>query len=231
VIVALPDAAELNIVSDWIANEGYEPIRRTTAKAAAEDIHSRSFTLLVADADLAFRDGLHRVGQRRNPSTPTVIIGDDEAARQCDAAGVSAIHVGRPVEQPTFVCLMSMAILDGRPVRRSERKMVQRFAAQVNGAPAFILDISNEGVRVEIPPDGRSIPPTFTLRVPMIGVGVNVQRMWSRSQTTAQGRAGATWCGGALAANSPKAEQGWRRFVSTVDSISGSAISTVLDIA
>src|SRR5436189_5707901 len=109
-----------------------------------------------------------------------------------------------------------MAIIDGRPIRRSIRKLVNRFAATVNGVPARIIDISNEGVRLEILRERCAVPPPyFTVRVPLIGVGVTVQRMWARPWRSG-GKEDVTWCGGALAANPARAEGGWRSFVDTL---------------
>lgn len=226
VIVALPDAVEGGVVADWIAGEGFVPIRKADAKAAAEEMQARPFALLITDAACAFRDGLHRLSRGRNPSTPTIVIGDEAAARQYDAVG-TAMHVARPAERATLVCLMSMALLDGRPVRRSTRKFVRKFAALINGAPAHILDISNEGVRLEMPRDHLGAPPpVFTVRIPLIGVGVVVRRMWLKAETV-DGRPGATCCGGALASNPLKAEQGWRAFVDAIDTVPVGSMTSV----
>ena len=67
-----------------------------------------------------------------------------------------------------------------------------------------MVDVSNEGLRLELPHDRRLAPtPYFNVVVPMIGVGVTVQRMWAR---TTSGKAPAvTWCGGALSQNHAKA--------------------------
>ncbi len=219
VVLALPDAIESSAVASWLSEKGFDPVRRPTAKSAADEMQSRPFDLLIADAAFAFREGLHRLSRLRNPTTPTGVVGDMSAAAQCEATGCS-MHVGRPVDGSTLVCYASMAVLDGRPLRRSTRKIVNRIGAVANGAPVHIVDISNEGVRLEVPRDRRSaLPPVFTVRVPLIGVGVTVQRMWVAQG--ASGRGETTWYGGALGANPPKAEQGWRSFVDTLPTANG----------
>jgi hypothetical protein len=215
VVIALPDVTESGAVSDWLADEGFDCVRRTTIRGAADEMQARPFDLLISDAGFAFSDGLYRVGRSRNPSTPIVVIGDALAAEQCGTASW-AMHVARPIDCTTLLCTVSMAILDGRPRRRSLRKVVNRFEAVVNGIPAHIIDISNEGVRLEMPRDGRGVvPPYFAVRVPLLGVGVRMQRMWARSWRN-EGRDTVTWCGGALAENPPRAEGGWRAFVDTI---------------
>ena len=215
VVIALPDAAESLAIADWLTAEGFDCVRRLTVRGAAEEMQARPFDLLIADLAFAFSDGLHRMGRSRNRSTPTVVIGDMLAPAQCEAARW-AMYVPRPIDWPLLICTVSMAIMDGRPLRRSARKIVNRFSAFVNGTRAHIIDISNEGVRLELPRDGRAVPPPFFIvRVPLIGVGVHVQRMWARPWRS-NGRGDVTWCGGALAVNPGRAEDSWRAFVDTL---------------
>jgi hypothetical protein len=105
-----------------------------------------------------------------------------------------------------------MAILEGRPARRSHRKNANHFEAIVNGVPSHIIDASHHGVRLQMP--GRSIsslPACFSVRVPLLGVGVTVQQIWARPAPNTE--APVIWCGAALSANRPAIEQGWRGFV------------------
>jgi hypothetical protein len=214
IVIAVPDLAEGVAIADWLTEEGFDCVRRPTVRGAVDEIQARAFDLLVADAAFAFSGGLHRVGRSRNPSSPTVVIGDALAEEQCEAVKW-AMHVARPVDRPMLICTVSMAIMDGRPLRRSTRKIV-KFSAVVNGVPAQIIDISKEGVRLEMPRDRRSVPPPyFTVRVPLVGVGVHVQRMWARPWRSSE-RDGVTWCGAALAGNAARAEDGWRAFVDTI---------------
>jgi hypothetical protein len=215
VIIALPDIIESGSIADWLAGDGFEPVRRSSPKAAGDEMQARTFELLIADAGFAFRDCLLAAGRRRNPLTPTVVIGDADAGSNA-AANSRIMFLPRPVERAMLVCTVAMAILDGRPTRRSTRKLVNRFQAISNGVPSHIIDMSNEGVRLELPLDSRSVPPPFfSVRVPLIGVAVNVQRVWALARP-ADGATAVTWCGGALAQNGARAEQGWRTFVDTI---------------
>jgi hypothetical protein len=209
VIVASPDLLECEAVADWLSAEGFEPVRRSTIRAASNEIQARPFDLLVADAGFAFGHGLHVASRVRRPLTPTVVVGD--AAPQSESVSRQVICLARPVERTLMVCTVCLVIADGRPVRCSERKPVHRFEALVNGLPSYIIDVSNEGLRLEVPPGLRSVPPPyFNVRVPLIGVAVTVQRMWARRSGE---RAAVTWCGGALAQNPTKAARGWLAFV------------------
>jgi hypothetical protein len=122
------------------------------------------------------------------------------------------MYLGRPVERATLMCTITMAMMDERPVRRSPRKNVDRFEAVVDGTRSNIIDVSPEGLRLEIPADRRSAPPPFfSVRVPVIGVALIVQRMWAIRRSAA-----ISWYGGELARNSSRAEQAWRDFVDAI---------------
>ena len=222
VIVALPDLTECATVADWLSADGFEPIRRPTPRAAADEMRAHPFDLLITDAHFAFRDGLHTKGRARNPQTPTVVIGHATMEPpQGEAVSAQTMFLTRPIERAMLACFVSMALLDGRPTRRSVRKVVNRFDAFVNGLPTRIIDISNEGVRLEVSPDRRSVlPPYFNIRVPLVGVAVTVQRMWTKPSLN---RASMTWYGGELTQNRTSAEQAWRSFVDTIPVVGGHA--------
>jgi hypothetical protein len=120
-----------------------------------------------------------------------------------------AMYLARPIDRETLICTIAMALIDERPVRRSPRKVVDRFDALVDGVRSHIIDVSQEGLRLEIPSVRRlSLPPFFSVRVPIVGVSLIVQRMWGVRQSMA-----ASWYGAALARNSSRAEQAWCDFV------------------
>ncbi len=214
IILALPDVTESATVAEWLVTEGFEPVPCPGSRTAAEKMRTSLFDLLVADATVATRDGLLAVSRGRNPLTPAIVIGKG-AANPCDAL---SMYLDRPLERGVFVCTVSMAMMDGPPPRRSARKVVNRFEAIVNGVPSAIIDVSTEGLRLEIPRQRLSVPPPyFNVHLPLVGVAVTVQRIWARSP--GQGRMPIIWCGGALSANRPGAEQGWRRFVEMIPTL------------
>jgi CheY-like chemotaxis protein len=216
IIIVSPHAAEREVLADWLASDGLDPLKFSTPPEAADAMRCRPFDLLIADYAFAFRDGLDVVSRtrRRNPTTPTLVVGDSAAAQaQTELRG--AMYLARPIDADTLRCTVSMALMDERPVRRSQRKLLNGFKAVTDGMPSVIVDVSPEGLRVEIPRGRRQVPPPyFTVRVPMIGVALIVQRMWV-SVRPGQ-RSEVTWYGGALARNSGRAEQAWRDFVDAI---------------
>ncbi|MCA1561137.1 MAG: hypothetical protein LC804_13025 [Acidobacteria bacterium] len=219
IVIASPHPAECEILADWLASDGFEPVQVSTVVAAAGEMQSRAFDILISDFAFAFRDGLQALGRSRtrNPQAPVIVLGDASALARAHAERRQAMYLERPVEHAALVCLVSMAIIDGRPARRSLRKAVSRLEAVVDGAPSYIIDVSNEGLRLEIPRDGRlSSKRHFIMRVPIIGVALVVQRKWTSSRPARQDVA---WCGGALEGNPPHAEQGWRALVDALPAV------------
>ncbi len=174
VVIASPYLAESEMMADWLSSDGCDPIRTSNCADAMTVVQAVRFDLLIVDSTFAFRDGLDAATrkQRRNPQTPTVVMGESKAEQvQADQKG--AMYLGRPVDRATLQCTVSMALMEERPVRRSPRKPVNRIPAVVDGVPSHILDVSPEGLRIEIPRDRlSSLAPYFSVRVPTIGVSL-----------------------------------------------------------
>jgi hypothetical protein len=88
--------------------------------------------------------------------------------------------------------------------------MVPKLMSSVDGVNSRIVDISAEGVRLEISGATPSaLPPYFTLRVPGFGVAAKVKRVW-----VAMPAQGSMWCGGII--DRPVAERNavaWHKFL------------------
>ena len=85
---------------------------------------------------------------------------------------------------------VALGLAEGRPARRSPRKLVPRLLASVDGVTSKIVDVSSEGVRLEIAGASPSaLPPYFILKVPAFGVAAKVKRVWVAMP--AQGTCGA----------------------------------------
>ena len=215
IIVALSDRAESAVLSDWLADDGFEPVRRPTPQTAVEEMRSHSYDVLIADASTNGRPPLRAEGRLRRAGTPAILIGN-HAPQRGETVTSQPMYLARPLERAVLRCYVNMAILEGSPLRRSERRLVNGLAATVNGVPAHILDVSIEGVRIEMARERRvALPPYFTVRVPLMGVGVNVRRVWARAST---GPAPTLWYGGSLLPNRSTAIQGWKSLIETMPS-------------
>jgi hypothetical protein len=215
VIVATPTADEREMLSAWLDAEGFEPLSKPTSKTASDAIASQPFDLAVLDASFVLDGGVRAFGLARFRETPVIVLGDAGDGSACTPFGAQIMFVERPIDRTTFICMVTMALMEARPDRRSPRRAIQPFEATVNGVTSYIIDVSREGVRLEMPKERRMVTPQFALRVPLIGVGVSVQRVWVRTPRPEE-NVGVMWCGGQLGRNTELADQAWRRFIDTV---------------
>ena len=217
-IVSLPNPLEATAVADWLLADGFNPVKRSTPQAAADEM-ILPFALLIADVS---HRRLLMQSRGRNPLMPTILIGNAATSTSGDTLGAQTMYLSRPIDRAMFTCFVAMAMLDSRPVRRSVRKSVNRFDAVANGVPTHIVDVSLEGLRLEMTRDKRAaLPPYFTVRVPLVGVAVTVQRMWTQSAARHEP---SVWYGGALSQNRSAIIQAWRTFVDTVPGASDSLL-------
>lgn len=214
IIVATPHASECTFIADWLSSEGFEPVRASNVARVTDEIKDRPFDLVVLDAAFAFKPETQAVNlvRARSPHAPIVVIGEPDLAAESQALARGAMYLGRPVDRALLVCTVAMAVMESRPVRRSERKRA-RVEALVEGVPSQIIDVSKEGLRLEIPRTrkGAPPPPVFNVRVPLLGVAMMVRRMWT-SRTPEPNR-DAAWYGGELAQNSRRVELAWNSLV------------------
>jgi len=215
VIVALSDRNESAVIAQWLSDDGLEPVRCPTRSSAVDEMRARPFDLLIADAAMDGRLPLRPEGRARRPQTPAILIGNAPPVRG-ETVTSQPMYLARPIERAVLTCYVTMAIMEGSPLRRSERKLVNPFEAVVNGVPAHILDVSIEGVRIEMARERRAaLPPYFIVKVPLIGVGVNVRRVWARASI---GPSPTLWYGGSLLPNRSTAIQGWKSLIDTIPS-------------
>ena len=219
VIVATSSVDESEALSAWLDAEGFEPLAKRTVASASDAIASQPFDLAVVDASFVLDGGVRAFGLARFRETPVIVLGDAADGLACAPLGTQIMFLERPIERVTFTCTVMMALMEARADRRSPRRAVRPFEATVNGVKSYIIDVSREGVRLELPRDNRMVTPQFALRVPLIGVGVSVQRVWVRVPRPDE-NVGVMWCGGQLGKNTVLADQAWLRFIDTVAPVS-----------
>jgi hypothetical protein len=141
---------------------------------------------------------------------PLVLVGHPE--QRLEDVPRDATWLPRPVTKGSFLLSIGLALAEGRPARRSPRTVVARLLSTVDGMSAKIVDVSSEGVRLEIPGATTSgLPPFFMLKVPAFGVIAKVKRVW-----VAQPGPSHTWCGGIIERPVEKgAKMPWPVFVKT----------------
>jgi hypothetical protein len=207
VVVASPDRSEVALLAEWLLAEGLEPVPVRSLPGAIQEVQSRPFDVLIADARFALDGQLQAMVRTRNARAPLVLLGGPDGG--ADRAG--SFHLGRPVDQTLFLCHVAMAIVEGRPPRRSQRKRIAPIDALADGCEVHLIDVSNEGMRFELPRDRKAPPPQFTLRVPLLGVSLSVRRAWMAMAPPQH--TPISWCGVELFQPAPRAAQNWRSFI------------------
>jgi DNA-binding response OmpR family regulator len=183
------------------------------AAMTARELEALGFELLLLDAELLGVGALMHVARYRPAPRPVIVIGEADPDTEIEAERKGATYLVRPLERSALLFAVTLALAEGRPTRRSPRKPIAGVPAAVDGVAARIIDISYEGVRLELPAKDRAaLPPAFTLKVPLLNTALLVQRVWVGSDSSDE-ESGILWCGGALVRNPQRTEIAWRTFV------------------
>jgi hypothetical protein len=214
IAIASPLTTECRSIESWLTSEGFEPFRLSNLTRVTDELRDRAFDLLVVDAGSAVP--VINAVRARNPLVPIVVLGEHNPIAESQAMARGAVYLTRPLDRALFMCTVSMAIMESRPVRRSERKRA-RVAVVVQGVPSQIIEVSKEGIRLEIPRTLKAAPPppVFDVKVPLLGVALNVRRLWTACPPQGE----AIWYGGELSNNSKRVELAW---LTLVDALPGS---------
>lgn len=205
--VACPIPGERAAFLEWLNLAGYEPVPMLNIDTVGRDLATRPLEALIADVSLVSAADLPRIVKTLGPNRPLVLVGDPKDA--IEDVPRDAAWIDRPVTRDTFLLSIALALAEGRPARRSPRKLVPRLLSSVDGVSSKIVDVSNEGVRLEISGASPSVlPPYFTLRVPGFGVQAKVKRVW-----VAMPAQGSMWCGGIVEKQADKGAAAWHKFI------------------
>lgn len=204
--VACPVPGERAAFLEWLALAGYEPVPMLSITNIGRDLAARPIEALIADVSLVSAAELPRLVRTLGPNRPVMLVGNPDQA--IEDVPRDATWIDRPVTRDTFLLSIALGLAEGRPARRSPRKLVPRLMSSVDGVSSKVVDVSLEGVRLEITGASPSaLPPYFTLRVPGFGVNAKVKRVW-----VAMPSKDAMWCGGILERQSISTAA-WHKFI------------------
>jgi hypothetical protein len=207
--VACPIPGERAAFIEWLDAAGYEPVPLLDVRSVASAIETRPMEAILVDNDIAPPSEMPALIRTLGPNRPIILIGEKDAAPAY--VNRDASWLDRPVSYESFLMSIALALAEGRPARRSPRKPVAPLMSSIDGISSQVLDVSLEGVRLELHAGHSvSLPPMFTMRVPAFGVVTTVKRVW----VTHPGQR-ALWCGGTVVRSSPKAAIAWQTLVDT----------------
>ena len=220
--VACPLPGERAACIEWLASAGYEPVPMMNLESLARDMTTRPIEALIADVSLVSPADLPRLVRLLGPNRPLALVGARKDA--IEDVPRDATWIDRPATREAFLLSIGLALAEGRPARRSPRQNVSNLVSTVDGLAAKIVDVSSEGVRLEIAAQSSAaLPPFFLLRVPAFGVAAKVKRVW-----VSQPGPGNLWCGGIIERPAEKASKmTWTTFIKAAPAYTKQAIQLV----
>lgn len=217
--VATRSPVERATLAEWLDSGGFQPVPVPDIGASAREIEALKFEMLIVDVQLMTIGSLMHVARYRPTPLPVIVIGDADSEAEIDAWRHGASYLVRPIDRAGLLFAVTLAVAEGRPMRRSPRRLVPRFPGTIDGVPSHVIDVSHEGVRLQVAGQrGGSLPPSFMLRVPLFNVAVMVQRVWV---SNAIGASSQLWCGGTLARNPQRSANSWRMLVDMTPGVEG----------
>ena len=213
VVVSEPALGETLV--DWLTMAGYVPRLARTFAAARAELDTATPDLLVAQVKLGAYNGLHLAirSRSRGAKTPIVLIGDPDPVLQAEAERHHALYLTMPIDEQVLLDSVRQAQAEYRPSRRSPRKRVPMLDALVNDVQARVLDVSYEGLRLQVSEEQPStIPPYFMLRIPGFNLSCRAQRVWTLDPPDKTG----LWCGATIVGVDPAGAIAWRALVDSV---------------
>lgn len=202
----------LRHLEERLSEQGYLVAAVGAFKDAAALLQSARPDLLIVDLRLEAYNGLHLAmrAQRDHPDVPVIVTHvDNDSITETEARRYNAVFIARPLENPTFLQAVRMALerrwSAHQPIRRWPRQPLSHpVSAQVLDARGFLLDVSYGGVRVSFS-DTDEIPEIFEISVPSAGVSVRAERIWTNHPSGQ-----ALVCGAVLTDTPPSS---WHQFV------------------
>ena len=214
-LVVVPDPALGELLVDWLAQGGYTARIVRTFAAARADLDAAAPDLLIAQIKLGAYNGLHLAirSRSRGAKTPVILVGDADPVLQTEAERHHAAYLTTPLEEALLLETVRQAEAEYRPTRRSPRKRVPMLDAMVNEVQARVLDVSYEGLRLQVSDQlPATIPPYFMLRIPTFNLSCRAQRVWTLDPPDQNG----LWCGATIVGVDPAGAVAWRALVDSV---------------
>ncbi len=222
VLLTNGDKKELRQIESVLVAAGCLVACAASLRAAVRLLASVIPELLIASARLrspADREGLElaRLSRRDHPNLPVIIThGSRDTSLESEAKGHGMAFIVNPLENPEFLGCMTASLGERRPhqakIRQWPRKRVASVPARVDAASALLIDVSYEGLRVELEDPGESLAAIFEVTLPAAGVNLTTKRVWRIRPPDAE----ESWWGMTLVDVNPGLTERWRQFVDSI---------------
>lgn len=216
------DKKGLREIEVLLSADGYLIAATSSLRRASTLLNSVIPDLLVANILLGDFVGLQGLqlavlSRRDHPNLPVIITHtshDPELENRAKSLGMPFIV--NPLENPEFRERVKAAVGERRPdhmmIRQWPRKRVIAVEARVEAAPAQLVDVSYEGLRLELQDPGISPATVFDVALPTAGVTIKTERVWRGHAPEMK----EFWWGMKLVDTDPSIADRWRQFVDSI---------------
>lgn len=223
-LIVDPDAASRRAMVESLKGARYRTIAADGFASAVQLLESARPDLLITVVRLGMFNGLHLVvrGRAGNPRMAALVVDDSRDSvleRESKNVGATA-YLAKPVDSDELLRRVAEALASRERRCWSRTPVASNVLVRIAAGRARLLDISYGGVRLES--GSAQLPDVLRLELPILGLSVNAERVWSRRADPAE-----VWsCGAALAPIDSESTQRWRRLVDTVREGSASLSSS-----
>lgn len=220
-IVEDDDAARSGLIR-LLAGRGHEVFSAGTFEDGKRLLRAHRPDVLITDVRLGAFNGLQLLLSDPQHVHAIVLTAYSDHVLEAEARKLGAQFLLKPVVPDQLLNLvdeLAESALDeppsaqARPVRRWQRKPVPRgIPAQVNSAPATVLDVSYGGLRLGLGDDvTRPLPHAFDVVLPDGSIAVPVELIWQNY--TELGR---VECGVAVSSMNRETARAWHGIVDAI---------------
>ena len=215
ILVVTTSATTSEAVVNLLRTLGYNVRSECGFQAAAQALSEYAPEFLVSDLRLGAFNALHLAIRHRHdhPAMQTIVLDCvHDAGIEREARRQGAVYLVEPIDATELLAQLSETLAANGPPRRWPRKVPSTaLAAEIEGHPARIVDLSYSGVRVEMP-EGSVLPAIFDIALPEKDLVVRVKSVWTRAASR-----GWTWCGAETCDDDLLTVELWRRLVDSID--------------
>jgi DNA-binding response OmpR family regulator len=219
IMVVDPDAADLLMTADVLRRAGHRAMTASNFHQAKQLLEANSPDLLITEIRLGAFNGLHLAVRREmlQPHSASIVAtAYADRMLEHEARAMNVPVVFKPIDAGELLSLVDK-MLSPHPNQPASifrkwprRRITGGFDATAGGTPAVVLNVSDDGVGLEIYESSVDmVPATFELAIPAFGFAVSASSVWK----SIDGRSGIVRCGAMLVPGDETMVGAWREFV------------------
>jgi DNA-binding response OmpR family regulator len=186
VLIVDDDAATRSGLAALLKKARYHVIVAGSFAEARFALSESAPDLLISDIRLGEFNGLQLVATTTRAIPAIIVTGYPDTVLEAEARRLGAEFLIKPIVPSALLALVKRkleAAAAGTPVfsetRRWIRKQVSGLAARIENEPVQVIDVSYGGIRLDRESSERTLPPSFRLDLPVPGVSIVVDLVWT----------------------------------------------------